>query len=130
MSKGNRRERQALQLYSEAGWMAYRPATVQFGENDVFGLFDVLAVDPGSGRCHAVQVKSNSASGVRGWMRKVWPFRNAGWRPFYAVPHDGEGWRILAPPRDDDSRAYTAVVDERETDGNMGEGVVRWLNDE
>jgi len=58
MSKGARRERQAVDLYQRAGMGTYRPATVKFGENDVFGLFDLLAFSPRHRCMHAVSMKA------------------------------------------------------------------------
>lgn len=126
MGKGSRRERQFHQLMSRAGWAAYRPATVQHGENDVWGLFDVLAIEPSVGLLCGVQVKSNVAKGLTAWSRHTWPWRRAGMATFYAVPYDNQGWRLIYV---DDAGQWEDVVDERETDGKMGEGVVRWLND-
>lgn len=126
MGKGSRRERECVELYQRAGMATYRPATVQYGENDVFGLFDVLAFSPRHQHLHAVQVKSNNARGIRSWARETALFRSLGMRTFYAVPVDGAGWRVIEAVQD---RIETRV-DERETDANMGEGVVRWLRGE
>jgi len=130
MSKGDRREREAVELYQRAGFATYRPATVQYGENDVFGLFDLLAVSPSHPSVHAVQVKSNRAAGIRAWARHTALWRRLGWRTFYLVPVDGDGWRLLECQTSDGEgpHAYT-VMDEREFDCAMGEGVVEWLRD-
>lgn len=121
--KGTRRERQAADLYKQAGYAVYRPATVQFGENDIFGLFDLLAVSPCDPRVHAVQVKSNRASGVRAWCRHTSLWRSLGWLTRYLVPVDGEGWRLIEAG----DGGHTTVFDGRECDGNMGEGLVEFL---
>jgi len=128
MSKGTRREREAVELHQRAGFATYRPATVQYGENDVFGLFDLLAVSPSHDAVHAVQVKSNRADGIRAWARHTALWRRLGWRTFYAVPVDGDGWRMLECQTSDGEgpHAYT-VMDERDMDCAMGEGVVQWL---
>lgn len=125
MGKGSRREREAVELYQRAGFATYRPATVQYGENDVFGLFDLLAVSPRHDRVHAVQVKSNRAAGIRAWARHTALWRRLGWRTLYAVPVDGKGWRLMET-RD---REMETVIDERERDCAMGEGVVEWLRE-
>lgn len=130
MSKGSKRERECRDLYAAAGWMAWRPksGTNPFaGDPDVFEEFDVLAIQPFTGELHGVQCKSNAARGLRAFARRVWPYRGAGIRTLYAVPYDREGWRVV------DVRGpglNPNVVDERETDGNMGEGVVQWLRGE
>jgi Holliday junction resolvase len=123
MGKGSDRERQYVDLCNRAGMGTYRPATVRFGENDVMGLFDVLAFSPAHSAIHAVQVKSNRASGIRAWAGHTALFRQLGMRTFYAVPYDREGWRLIEC-RDDGRHA---VVDERELSCNMGERVVEWL---
>lgn len=123
MSKGTRRERQAVEIFQEAGFAPYRPATVRFGENDLWGLFDVLAVSPSYGSVKAVQVKSNRAVGVRSWRRHTWLWRRLGFDTEYWVPVDGEGWRVIGV-RDG---GHETLVDERESDCNMGNAVIEWL---
>jgi len=130
MSKGSKRERQACNIYQEAGWATYRPATVRFGENDIFGLFDHLAVSPRHSRVHAVQVKSNGARGIRDWTRHTALFRRLGWRTYYLCPYDREGWKLIEACNDTDGEPYTnIVVDERQYDVNMGEMLRRHLSE-
>lgn len=124
MTKGTRRERQAVELYQRAGYATYRPATVQYGENDVFGLFDLLAVSPSHHRVRGVQVKSNRAAGVRAWSRQTWLWRRLGWVTEYLVPVDGQGWRLI----DCRDKGHVTVYDGRETDDKMGEGLVEHLS--
>jgi len=124
MSKGSRREREAVDLYQRAGFATYRPATVRFGENDVFGLFDLLGVSPSHDRVHAVQVKSNRASGIRAWARHTALWRRLGWRTFYLVPVDNEGWRLVECKA---VHVDETVMDERDRDCAMGDAVVGWL---
>lgn len=123
MGKGSRREREYVSLCKRAGMATYRPATVQYGENDPFGLFDVLAFSPAHSRIHAVQVKSNRASGIEAWQGHTALFRRLGMRTFYAVPVDRKGWRIIECK---DALRRT-VVDERDGTGAIGDGVVQWL---
>lgn len=125
MSKGTRREREAVELYHDAGMATYRPATVQYGENDVFGLFDILAFSPNHGRMHAVQVKSNRAAGIRSWSNHTALFRALGFRTFYLVPYDREGWRLIEATSD----GRETLVDERETEGQIGEDVKAYLEE-
>lgn len=132
MSKGTRRERQAVDLLKRAGYATYRPATVQFGENDPWGLFDVLAFAP-----HLpprfVQVKSNGARGRRSWFRHARLFAAHGIETEMWVMHDREGWRVI---RDDTAGTGTCTAyDERKdsrvsqspADLDIGEGLVAWL---
>lgn len=129
MSKGDRREREAVSLYQQAGWATYRPATVQYGENDVFGLFDLLAASPSHGAVHAVQVKSNRAAGINAWARQTWLWRRLGWRTFYLVPVDNQGWRLVEPHEDSKGRLILeSRVDERDMTLDMGEAVTAYLS--
>lgn len=132
MSKGSRREREAVELYQRAGYATYRPATVRFGENDIFGLFDLLAVSPSDSRVHAVQVKSNRAAGIRAWTRHTALWRRLGWRTLYFVPVDNEGWRVIEcdPSSDAFGSPRVQKVDERMRKVPMGEGVVEYLRGE
>lgn len=125
MSKGSRRERQAVELYQNAGMGTYRPATVQYGENDLMGLFDVLAFSPAHKSVHAVQVKSNGARGITSWQRHTSLFRALGFRTFYLVPYDNTGWRLIEVT--DENRRD--VVDERtEQNGQtVGSDITAWL---
>jgi Holliday junction resolvase len=129
MSKGSNRERQLVELYGRAGFATYRPATVRYGEND---MFDVMALSPEHDRIHAIQVKSNRATGLSAWRRHTSLFRQFNIRTLYAVPVDREGWIIYDAGKEpaDKRRAARVVVDERESNENMGELVVEWLEGE
>lgn len=139
--KGSRREQQAVSIYQSAGMGTYRPATVRFGENDMMGLFDFLAFSPSHTSIHAVQVKSNAATGLQAWVRHTQLFRRLGFRTFYLVPKDGEGWLLYEAGEEpeDGRRAAKLVVDERElenvgpnrdTEYNTGHGITQWLREE
>ena len=132
MSKGSRREREAVELYQRAGFATYRPATVRFGENDIFGLFDLLAVSPSHDSVRAVQVKSNQPSGLSGWRRHTDLWRRLGWVTEYAVPVDNAGWAIYDAGKDpvDGRRPARLAFDESETDYDMGDGIVEYLRGE
>lgn len=122
MGKGDDRERQAVDILQSAGYATYRPATVRYGENDPFGLFDVLAFAPNLPP-RFVQVKSNRAVGIRGWSRHTSLWRRHGILTEYWVPYDREGWRIIEATDD----GHTTVCDERGTYCNMGDKVEEWL---
>ncbi len=123
MSKGTRRERELVELLKSAGMATYRPATVRFGENDIFGLFDVLALSPNHSNVYAIQVKSNRATGIRAWSNHTQLFRNIGWITLYAVPVDNQGWRII----ECSSEGKTDIVDEREHTGTFGSDVTSYF---
>jgi len=123
MGKGAKNERQAAQCFQAAGWATYRPATVRYGENDVFGLFDLLAVHPDRSRVRAVQVKTNGNRGITSWQRQTWLWRRLGWKTDYLSRHDREGWVLTAVC--DNSRR--TVVDERNWSGNIGDGLIEFL---
>lgn len=125
MSKGSRREREAVSLLKDAGYATYRPATVRFGENDMWGLFDVLAIAPDK-PMRAIQVKSNRAVGIRKWTRHTALWRAHGYVTEYWVPVDNQGWRIIECT---DSGHYD-TVDERDMTGVHGDAVVEYLEGE
>lgn len=133
MGKGQRNEKRVAEIYEDAGYLTYRPETTQYGENDVFGLFDMLALEPGHG-LRMVQVKSNAANGINQWCEDVHPFRiTQGLSPEFVVVYDGIGghdptpWRCrLIVPMDGDD--HMTLVDEREDDREPnGEGVREFL---
>lgn len=131
--KGTRRERQAVDLLQQAGYATYRPATVQFGENDVWGLFDVVAIAPHL-PLRAVQVKSNRAVGVRDWCRHTALWRRHGFLTEYWTCHDREGWRVIQAAQQGTQTAYderkdTDVGPNVDTPLSIGDGVVRWLQE-
>jgi len=125
MSKGKRRERQADEAYDEAGFATYRPQESKFGETDIFGLFDLLAIGTGPEPTHLVQVKANRAEGVERWAESAIEFARTGIRVRMLVCHDREGWRVIDPSPD----GYTTVFDGRDRDGAMGEPLVEFLRD-
>ena len=125
MSKGTRREREWHAILKAAGHIPYRPATVQYGENDVFGLYDVLSMRPFGHLLRGWQVKSNGARGIETWARNVQPLEKA-LPSFYAVPYDNEGWRVDVVR----GGSHTTLCDEREMNCRMGEGVTEWLRSE
>ena len=124
MSKGTRRERQAVELLQKTGYATYRPATVMYGENDVFGLFDVMAIAPDL-PTRAIQVKSNRASGVIGWMHHTQLFRRIGFKTEFWVCHDTKGWRVFQAAES----PYCVPYDGRERDDAMGAPLVQWLQE-
>lgn len=129
MSKGSRRERELVELLKKAGMATYRPATVRYGENDMFGLFDVLALSPSHERVYAIQVKSNRAVGIEKWGRNTKLFRSLGWETWYAVPVDNQGWKLLDPGTepDDGRKSAAVVIDEIDLSCSMGEAITGYF---
>jgi Holliday junction resolvase len=123
--KGDRREREAIEIYESAGYRCERSVQAHYGaRSDFFGLFDIIAV--GNGRLRLAQVKSNRASGIHDWCAEVAgldlpPRVHAD----FLVCHDRAGWRLLQP----DAGSYTTVVDERDGDARMGADVAAFLGE-
>lgn len=123
--KGNKREREAREFYEDAGYTTERSQGTRWDRSDWWGHFDLMAMSPDELRF--AQVKSQEASGIYdiiGWARQ-WGAPNVKFDML--VCHDREGWRLLRLLPEDET--YTCVVDERDTDGNMGDGVVAYLAD-
>lgn len=123
MGKGARRERQAKAVLNQAGYAVYRPETAMYGENDPWGLFDLLAIAPHR-PLRAIQVKSNRAQGVRSWARHTRLWRAHGFVTEYWVCHDREGWRVIQCR---EAGKRVVVVDERKHECRMGNVVIDWL---
>lgn len=121
--KGNRRERECLELYERAGYRCYKPQESQWGETDMFGLFDLVAVRSGS-PVDFVQVKSNRATGIEDWAEEAGGLlSDVPARATFAVCHDRGGWRLI---RAYSEGTYGVHYDGRDHPG-MGEGLVEYL---
>jgi len=73
--KGYRSELEAVHEYEKRGWTVYKPQkTSKFGTQDIFGMFDLIALSPDGSEIHFVQVKSNSTHGflkkLKDWREK------------------------------------------------------------
>lgn len=111
MSKGRRYEKDALELYQEAGYHTYLPPHAKFREQDVFGLFDGLAF--GHGRLEACQVKGGrDAAGINGWFEDARLFEDRLTDLRVTFLHRSEGaWRVARTASD----GYQWVYDGRES---------------
>lgn len=133
MTKGKRRERQAAELFERAGFETYRPPRARGGPTDVFGLFDLLAFEPGAG-LQLVQVKANAARGIEAFCKDTLAFNTTrGLCPVMVVCYDGHGgphptpprWRYILPTDED---AWVDALDEREDDTPAdGKGLQAYL---
>ena len=121
--KGNRRERQAEQMYQRAGYKTEICRGLRWGRTDWFGLFDVMAIKEGH-KVRFAQVKSNQVSDVNGWIAKARRFCDPKHVALdYLVCHDYKGWRFIQESAD----GYETVFDERNEDCDMGEGLTEFL---
>ncbi len=140
MAKGKRNEREAAELYEEAGFDTFRPQESKYGETDIFGEFDILAIKPNSERdTRLVQVKSNRPEGVEGWVERAFAYWGYGRRVEMVVAYDGHGgphptpkrWRLIQPKRVGDSIEPMDRIDERSDNVPAdGEGLVDYLKNE
>lgn len=124
-SKGTRREKAAADVYEAAGYETYRPETTQYGDNDVFNLFDMLAI--GHDELRMIQVKSNRAVGIHDWLGQVAPFESLpAVKCDFLVFHDYQGWRLLRPCP---ALNYSVEVDERQSGDSAGDELLAYLED-
>lgn len=119
--KGDRRERQAVEILEAAGWTVETPNSTPYPQGygvDFFGLFDFMAFKEGEKPLFG-QVKSNGARGITSFsddcIDKQVPFDCVDVE--FWTCYDKDGWRIDEVTED----GYETVFDEREKDGNMGE---------
>ena len=133
MSKGKRNEREAANLYERAGYETFRPQESKFGETDMFGLGDILAVHPDRQPVFA-QVKTNGPDGYKNWFGDCAKLLPPCFETHYAIKYDYEGWRLLVDRPV--GNGYVEAVDEREisdigpnhhSERSFGDGVVDFL---
>lgn len=101
---GRETEDIAIDCLEYHGYHVYQPPKAKYREQDVFGLFDLLAF--GHDRELRIQVKGGrDASGIQSWFRQArhfeehltdievqfWHRKQDCWRIAVAVP-DGYGW--------------------------------------
>jgi len=66
-------EREAVQEYEKRGWLVFKPQKVsKFGTQDIFNMFDFLAISPDGSEIDFVQVKTGS---TRGFLKKLKDWR-------------------------------------------------------
>lgn len=136
MKKGQKNERRAAKLYERAGYETFRPPRARGGPTDIFELFDILAMRTPQGPARLVQIKSNRAEGIRGWSEEALRYHLESIEVEMLVRYDGEPgphtpgprWRLIQPRIDAPNR-YETLVDERETGGRDGDGIVKYLNE-
>jgi len=58
-SKGNRIEKELRDIHEANGWLIWKPSRARFQSNDIFGIFDFLAIQKNTkGLVTMIQVKS------------------------------------------------------------------------
>jgi len=60
-AKGHRNELKAVKILEASGYAVYKKAHTRFSPGDIFGLFDIIAVNHKG--CLFIQVKTNKAKG-------------------------------------------------------------------
>lgn len=126
--KGDRREREAREILESAGYTVETPNATPYHQNqvDFFGLFDFMAFKDGEQPLFG-QVKSNGFRGIRSFPEeckdKDVPFESVNVE--YWTCYDKEGWRIATITPE----GHEEVYDERDEDGNMGEGVTQYKSE-
>jgi len=84
--KGYRSQLEAAQEYKKRGWTVFVPQkTSKFGTQDIFGMFDLIAISPDGSEIHFVQVKTGS---TRGFLKKL-----KDWRERHVVKK--VEWRLM-----------------------------------
>lgn len=131
-SKGVRNELECRKLYEAAGYCCASTSTgSRYGDTDLFNQFDALAIHP-TEPVHFIQVKSNGTGGDLNdffeWCGENLPSLSA--TAHFAVRYDCPGgnstkggWKLY----EDDGDSYAVVVDERDTDCEIGEKVTAYL---
>jgi len=72
-TKGSLHQREAAQEYKKRGWKVYMPQKVsRYGTQDIFNMFDFVAISPDGSEIDFVQVKTGS---TRGFLKKLKEWR-------------------------------------------------------
>jgi len=120
MTDGRQAERDLAELYQQAGFEVYHPPRAKYREQDVFGVFDLLAF--GHGRLEGVQVKAGrDAAGVIDWFDDVELYAAGVQGLTVAFAHRKEGcWRLARPS----PAGYRWVYDGRESTDTHDDGIL------
>jgi len=72
-TKGSLHEREAVEEYKKRGWKVFKPQkTSKYGTQDIFNMFDFVAISPDGSEIDFVQVKTGS---TRGFLKKLKEWR-------------------------------------------------------
>jgi hypothetical protein len=138
--KGKRNEREAQDLYREAGYETFSPQESKYGETDIFNQFDILAIHPeNGGPVRLVQVKSNQPGSMSGWAEDSIQYAVKGVVVELLTAYDGHGgpnptpkrWRLIMPTAHGGGIKLLDRVDERKEEIPAdGHGIIEYLKDE
>lgn len=128
--KGDKREREAKELLTNAGWTIESPNSTPYPQAygvDFFGLFDFMGFKDQT--LLLGQVKSNSPRGITSFSDECTqmniPLDEEWIRVEFWTCYDREGWRIDSIQTD----GYTTLVDERNSNDTMGSEVKKYLTE-
>lgn len=109
---GRETEGRCMDCLQYHGFQVYQPPKAKYREQDVFGLFDVLAF--GHGKMEMIQVKGGStARGIEDWTEFAREFEEELTDVSVSMWHrKQEHWRILVPAPD----SYEVAYDGRKSD--------------
>jgi len=120
-SKGDRHEREAADILSDLGYRTHKKVHTRYDPGDMFELYDLIAVRTDR-RPVFIQVKTNGTDGKLSETlrrsRETLPVGHCDVE--YWIRYDREGWRVLRSKSGND---WDEIVDERQHDCNIGEGV-------
>ena len=90
VQKGNRAELEYKKKCEAQGYKVYKPPRTKYGDNDLFNLFDMLAIN--KEEVLLIQVKCNQARDAR---RKIRSFTEhpACVKKILAIKIDRKGWK-------------------------------------
>ena len=72
-TKGSLHEREAVEEYKKRKWKTFKPQkTSKYGTQDIFNMFDFVAISPDGSEIDFVQVKTKS---TRGFLKKLKEWR-------------------------------------------------------
>ena len=126
VSKGYRREKQAKDLLEETGFKVYRKPNTKYGDNDIYNLFDIVALDKKLNSWY-IQVKSNTTAGALKNIKKSLNYPSDYKLNSYFqvwVCKDYKGWRIYYLSNEWE---FIRIVDEPAEDVHTGENVLKYL---
>ena len=120
MGKGDDHEVQAKNILKSQGYRVHKKVNNRHDRGDMFDLFDLLAIKPGSMRF--IQVKSNSTQGALKEISNNVEFMDWGSELVSVevwVKYDYKGWRNQELTEE----GWEVFVDERDLKCNIGEKV-------
>lgn len=124
--KGNRIERKAEQQLENQGYQISRMPHTRYGPSDFFNMYDIIAMKPGA-PLKMIQVKANQPPTLTQFKEKALkttPLEHVQIEIW--THHDRLGWKTRRLNRV--NKEWETLVDERKTDGKIGEELKKQLN--